>query len=86
LIINYFRIEWEIFKKLRQRRLQVRKVIHRSKNIFCGVLQNCNLVPEFNGLVSKGVNLKIGPFIMIIPLLFNTYLSPIATLQKAIQF
>lgn len=42
----------------------IRKVIHRKENIFCNVLQNCNLVPEFNGLVSKGVNRKIGPFII----------------------
>ena len=42
--------------------IMTRKVIHRNKNLFCNVLHNCNLVPEFNGLVSKGVNRKIGPF------------------------
>jgi len=30
------------------------KVINRSKNLFCNVAQICNLVLEFNGLVSKG--------------------------------
>ena len=27
--------------------------------------QNCNLAIEFNGLVSKGVNRKIGPFYIL---------------------
>jgi hypothetical protein len=30
------------------------KVIHRAKNLFCYVALICNLVQEFNGLVSKG--------------------------------
>jgi len=38
------------------------KVIHREKNLFCSVSHICNLVQEFNGLVSKGVNRKIDPF------------------------
>jgi hypothetical protein len=38
------------------------KVIHRKKNLFCSVSHICNLVQEFNGLVSKGVNLSIDPF------------------------
>ena len=38
------------------------KVIHRKKNLFCSVSHICNLVQEFNGLVSKGVNRKIDPF------------------------
>ena len=30
------------------------KVIHSGKNLFCYVALICNLVQEFNGLVSKG--------------------------------
>ena len=30
------------------------KVIHTVKNLFCYVALICNLVQEFNGLVSKG--------------------------------
>jgi hypothetical protein len=30
------------------------KVIHTPKNLFCYVVLICNLVQEFNGLVSKG--------------------------------
>ena len=30
------------------------KVIHTPKNLFCYVALICNLVQEFNGLVSKG--------------------------------
>jgi hypothetical protein len=30
------------------------KVIHSIKNLFCYVVLICNLVQEFNGLVSKG--------------------------------
>jgi len=30
------------------------KVIHSIKNLFCYVALICNLVQEFNGLVSKG--------------------------------
>lgn len=38
------------------------QVMHSIKKLFCNVMQICNLVQEFNGLVSKGVNRKIGPF------------------------
>jgi hypothetical protein len=38
------------------------KVIHSSKKLFCNVAQICNLVQEFNGLVSKRVDRKISPF------------------------
>jgi len=31
------------------------KVIHTVKNLFCNVALICNLVQEFNGLVSKGL-------------------------------
>lgn len=31
------------------------KVIHTPKKLFCNVMLICNLVPEFNGLVSKGL-------------------------------
>ena len=40
----------------------IAKVIHSGKNLFCNVGHICNLVQEFNGLVSKRVNQKIGPF------------------------
>ena len=36
--------------------------MHSTKNLFWNVRHNCNLAIEFNGLVSKGVNRKIGPF------------------------
>jgi hypothetical protein len=48
--------------------------MHRRKKLFCSVTQNCNLVEEFNGLVSKGVNRKIGPFYIIYQHVFSTYL------------
>jgi hypothetical protein len=35
------------------------KVIHRVKNLFCNVTLICNLVQEFNGLVSKGLAIKL---------------------------
>ncbi len=41
------------------------KVIHSPENLFCNVGHICNLVQEFNGLVSKGVNRKIGPFYIL---------------------
>ena len=37
----------------------------RGKKLFCKVAHICNLVQEFNGLVSKGVNRKIGPFYLL---------------------
>lgn len=37
-------------------------IIHRRKKLFCKVTHICNLVQEFNGLVSKRVNRRIGPF------------------------
>ena len=30
------------------------KIMHSTKNLFCYVIRICNLVQEFNGLVSKG--------------------------------
>ena len=33
---------------------EIKEVIHRIKNLFCNVTHICNLVQEFNGLVSKG--------------------------------
>ena len=42
------------------------KVIHRRKNLFCKVTQICNLVQEFNGLVSKRVNQQDWPFLLFI--------------------
>jgi len=38
------------------------KVIHSGKNLFCYVAHICNLVQEFNGLVSKRVDREISPF------------------------
>ena len=32
----------------------LKKNIHRNENLFCYVIRICNLVQEFNGLVSKG--------------------------------
>lgn len=37
------------------------------QKIFCHLPHYCNLVVEFNGLVSKGVGLSAGPFALIIP-------------------
>ena len=36
-------------------RYEAVKVIHTVKNLFCNVALICNLVQEFNGLVSKGL-------------------------------
>ena len=38
------------------------KVIHTAKNLFCYVALICNLVQEFNGLVSNGAGDFAGPF------------------------
>ena len=38
------------------------KVIHSLKKLFCYVAHICNLVQEFNGLVSKRVDRQISPF------------------------
>jgi len=38
------------------------KVIHSLKKLFCYVAHICNLVQEFNGLVSKRVDRKVSPF------------------------
>lgn len=35
------------------------KVIHTRKNLFCNVALICNLVQEFNGLVSKGLAIQL---------------------------
>jgi len=49
------------------------KVIHRRKNLFCKVTQICNLVQEFNGLVSKRVNQQDWPFLLLITCWFAFY-------------
>ena len=36
--------------------------MHKAKKLFCYVLHICNLVLEFNGLVSKRVGRQISPF------------------------
>jgi hypothetical protein len=41
------------------------KVFHIIKNLFCNVLQNCNLAIEFNGLVSKRVSRNADPFMFL---------------------
>ena len=38
------------------------KVIHTAKKLFCYVGSICNLVQEFNGLVSIKGPAKVGPF------------------------
>jgi hypothetical protein len=38
------------------------KVIHTRKNLFCYVVSICNLVQEFNGLVSIKGPAQVGPF------------------------
>ena len=38
-----------------QRLEKASKVIHTNKKLFCNVVLICNLVQEFNGLVSKGL-------------------------------
>ena len=50
LLINY-----DVFWDYSQRCLKGFKVIHTVKNLFCNVALICNLVQEFNGLVSKGL-------------------------------
>ena len=41
------------------------KVIHSSKNLFCNVGHICNLVQEFNGLVSKGSIARLTLFLCL---------------------
>jgi hypothetical protein len=41
------------------------KVIHSLKKLFCYVAHICNLVQEFNGLVSKRVDHQISPFYFV---------------------
>jgi len=38
------------------------KVIHTAKNLFCNVVSICNLVQEFNGLVSIKGQRKLALF------------------------
>jgi hypothetical protein len=54
-IINCILIICTVFAGRRQRPLKGFKVIHTIKNLFCNVALICNLVQEFNGLVSKGL-------------------------------
>ena len=48
-------IIYELFWRGFGRRSEGVKVIHTAKNLFCNVALICNLVQEFNGLVSKGL-------------------------------
>ena len=41
------------------------KVMHTAKKLFCNVVSICNLVAEFNGLVSIKGPAKVGPFTFI---------------------
>ncbi len=45
-----------------KRSFQGSKVIHTAKKLFCYVGSICNLVQEFNGLVSIKGPAKVGPF------------------------
>jgi len=36
--------------------------MHTAKKLFCNVVSICNLVAEFNGLVSIKGPAKVGPF------------------------
>jgi len=48
-------ISYTYFWTCRKGGLEGVKVIHTVKNLFCNVALICNLVQEFNGLVSKGL-------------------------------
>ena len=41
------------------------KVIHTAKKLFCNVTLICNLVQEFNGLVSKGLASKLALLLFV---------------------
>jgi hypothetical protein len=58
----------------------IAKVIHSSKNLFCNVGHICNLVQEFNGLVSKRVDRKVSPFYFIKIIFFYCFFSFSSTL------
>jgi hypothetical protein len=51
-------IIYEPFLTYFGRRCEGVKVIHTAKNLFCNVALICNLVQEFNGLVSKGLAIR----------------------------
>ena len=54
-VICYKTITYEVFFNVFRTRRMGSKVIHTAKNLFCNVALICNLVQEFNGLVSKGL-------------------------------
>jgi hypothetical protein len=54
-IYCYLSTFYERFWRHFGRRSEGVKVIHTPKNLFCNVALICNLVQEFNGLVSKGL-------------------------------
>jgi hypothetical protein len=56
---------------------QERKVIHTSKKLFCNVVSICNLVQEFNGLVSIKGPAKVGPFTFTPGFIFYIFLHTI---------
>ena len=41
------------------------KVFNNTKNLFCYVAHYCNLVAEFNGLVSKKGRYSTGLFLLV---------------------
>ena len=53
-LIYLISIIYSAFEGPVRRPLKGSKVIHTVKNLFCNVALICNLVQEFNGLVSKG--------------------------------
>ena len=53
-VIICFSVHYEGWKAHGSDKTNDFKVIHRAKNLFCYVALICNLVQEFNGLVSKG--------------------------------
>ena len=55
VLFGYLSIAYECFWRHFGRRSEGVKVIHTAKNLFCNVALICNLVQEFNGLVSKGL-------------------------------
>jgi len=55
IVYDYLSIIYERFWRHFGRRSEGVKVIHTAKNLFCNVALICNLVQEFNGLVSKGL-------------------------------
>jgi hypothetical protein len=54
------------------------KVIHSIKNLFCYVALICNLVQEFNGLVSKGSAVLLALLLFIFLSSLEIHLMPLS--------